>query len=1067
MSIASFSIKQKVLVNLVTVAAILVGGYTAFNMQREVMPSIEIDYVFVMTPYPGASPQEVEKLVTIPIEDALDNIDGIDLFNSVSREGFSFVFIELEADLSNRDRVINNISREVDKVDIPDDAEDPETEELILEHPLIEISFTGKGIPEAELRDYVKGFEKIVKGIEDVGSISKVGWRDREVSIEIEPGNLESYYVSLAQVIESIRSQNLNLPGGKLTSGGKELILRTVGEIDDPQGFGEIIIRTNADGKYLQLKDIASIKETFEEQEIIYKTDGKVSINLTPKKKKSGDTISIVDEIKKAAVEYRKIIPEGVSIDYINDMAFYVKRRLNVLVSNGILGMTLLLGTLLLFLNVRIALVTAIGIPFAFLTALLFMSFFGVSMNMITMFGLILVLGMIVDDAIVVSENVYRYMEEGMPPREAAVKGSNEVAAPVTTTILTTAAAFLPLMFVAGIMGKFLRVFPLAIIACLVASLFEALVILPSHLAEWVKPLKSVSGKEETPEGEVKKVNLLVRILSMPLGFLKTLGHYFFSHDRKGSEAEWFRRLLDGYKKLLRFSLNRRYKMVTGAVIVLILIIVLAVKFLPFKLFPSMVEIFYARVETVEGSSLVETNRAITAVEENIVSLPEGELLNVTTTVGYLGDIGGGPFDKYGTKYAQCVVYLTPESTRPRSAAAIIESLRKEVKAKKIGNIKSIEFETVRDGPPVGKPVSIDVLGPEFGTLEKITDEIKNYMATVDGIEDIKDTYELDKEEIQINIDKKKAARMGLTVRQIALTIRYAYEGGVATTMRKGDEDMDVVVRFPESARNKPDTLREIMIPNNKGRLIKLGKVASFQKYQGIGRLSHKDGERTITITANLNEEKLTAVAATRNVMSRFKDVSSRYPGSRLVSGGEYKDTQESIQSMFQAFAVAFLLIYIILATQFRSFIQPFIIMVSVPFGMVGVTIALYFHGEPMGIIAMFGMIGLTGVVVNDSLILVDFINKMRERGIETYQAISQAGATRLRPILLTSITTIIALMPLIYGIGGEEPFLVPAAIAMAYGLLAATFLTLVLVPCIYLITEDILTRFFSGRRSG
>ncbi|MBU4134548.1 efflux RND transporter permease subunit, partial [bacterium] len=370
MSIASFSIRQKVLVNLITMAAIFVGGYKAWNMQREVMPAIEIDYVFVTTPYPGASPQEVEKLVTMPLEDALANIDGIDLYNSVSREGFSFIFIELESDLSNRDRVITNIAREVDKVDLPDDAEDVDTQELILEHPLIEVSFTGKDIPEEELREYVKGFEKIVKDIDGVGSISKVGWRDREVAIEIDPDNLEKYYVSLERVIGSIRNQNLNLPGGTLTSDGKELILRTVGEIDDAQGFGDIIIRTNVDGKYLQLNDIASIKETFEKQEIIYKTDAKVSINLTPKKKRIGDTITIVDEIKAAAAEYKKTLPDAVSIDYINDMAFYVKRRLNVLVSNGVMGMALLLGTLLLFLNVRIALVTAIGIPFAFLSAL-------------------------------------------------------------------------------------------------------------------------------------------------------------------------------------------------------------------------------------------------------------------------------------------------------------------------------------------------------------------------------------------------------------------------------------------------------------------------------------------------------------------------------------------------------------------------------------------------------------------------------------------------------------------------------------------------------------------------
>ncbi|MBA3066686.1 efflux RND transporter permease subunit, partial [bacterium] len=807
------------------------------------------------------------------------------------------------------------------------------------------------------------------------------------------------------------------------------------------------------------LNDIASIKETFEKQEIIYKTDAKVSINLTPKKKRIGDTITIVDEIKAAAAEYKKTLPDAVSIDYINDMAFYVKRRLNVLVSNGVMGMALLLGTLLLFLNVRIALVTAIGIPFAFLSALLFMSFFGVSINMITMFGLILVLGMIVDDAIVVSENVYRYMEEGMSPREAAVKGAQEVAAPVTTTILTTAAAFLPLMFISGIMGKFLRVFPLSVIACLAASLFEALIILPSHLAEWVRPLKSGVGTKKTSAGEEKKRGLLMRIISWPIWFLKVLGHYFFSHDRKGGEAGWFRRLLNSYKKLLRYSLNRRYKMLGGAVAVLVLAGIFAVKFLPFKMFPSMVEIFYIRAEAVEGSSLDETNRVITEIEKSVVALPEDELLNVTTTVGYLGDIGGGPFDKYGTKYAQCIVYLTPESSRPRSAAEIIEGLRKEVAAKNIKNVATLEFETVRDGPPVGKPVSIEVRGPEFETLSVIASEIKKFMNGIDGIEDIKDDYELDKEEIQINIDKKESSRMGLTVRDVAMTIRYAYAGGVATTIRKGDEDVNVVVRLPEKDRRNFETLKELTIPNDTGRLIKLGKVASFQKYQGIGRLSHKDGERTINITANLNEKKeikLTALAAGNQILEKFKDISVKYPGYRLVVGGEFEDTQESLNSMFQAFGAAFLLIYIILATQFRSFIQPVIIMVSVPFGMVGVIMGLYVHGEPMGIIAMFGMIGLTGVVVNDSLILVDFINKMRNKGMDTYQAIRQAGATRLRPILLTSITTIIALVPLIYGIGGEEPFLVPAAIAMAYGLLAATFLTLVIVPCVYLITEDI-----------
>ncbi len=403
----------------------------------------------------------MEKLITIPIEDALKEIEGIDTFHSGSREGVSFIFIELDPELANRDRVINEIAREADKVDLPGDAEEPEVEEFVFEENLIEISFTGKDVPEKELREYAGNFEEIIKNIKGIGSINRVGWRDREISIEVDPANLEEYYISLAQVIQSIRNQNLNLPGGKLKSGTKELILRTVGEIEDAEGFQDIIIRTNSDGKYLYVKDVAQVKETFEEREQIYKTDGKISISLLPTKKKSADTLNLVNEITKEIKNYRKALPENVSIDLINDMAFYVKRRLNVLTSNGLMGLALLMLTLLLFLNVRIALVTALGIPFAFLTAILFMSFFDIGLNMITMFGLILVVGMIVDDAIIVSENVYRYVEGGMPPKEAALKGAGEVAAPVTTAILTTTAAFLPLMFISGIMGKFLRFFPM------------------------------------------------------------------------------------------------------------------------------------------------------------------------------------------------------------------------------------------------------------------------------------------------------------------------------------------------------------------------------------------------------------------------------------------------------------------------------------------------------------------------------------------------------------------------------------------------------------------------------
>jgi multidrug efflux pump subunit AcrB len=871
MNLAKFSIKQKVLVNLITFAAIIVGIFVTANMQREAMPNVEIDYVAISTIYPGASPYEVEKLITIPIEDALENIDGIESYNSGSRESSSFLFVELEPDLANRDKVINEIAREVDKVDLPDDAEDPEVEELVIEHSLIEVAFTGKDMPEEELRQHVLNFEEILKNIKGVGSVDRVGWRDKEISIEVDPDNLEKYYISLAQVIQCIRNQNVNLPGGKLKSGSKEMIIRTVGEIDNAKGFEDIIIRTNSDGKYLYIKDVAQAKETFEEQTQIYKTNGHVSINLIPKKKKSGDTIKIVDQIKKEVATYQKTLPENVSIALLNDMAFYVKRRLNVLTSNGTIGLVLLVITLLMFLNVRIALVTAMGIPFAFLTALIFMSFFGVSLNLLTMFGLIIVLGMIVDDAIVVSENVYRHMEEGMPVKEAVITGAHEVAAPVTATILTTTAAFLPLMFTAGIMGKFLRFFPMGVIFALGASLFEALIILPSHLAEWVRPLKAASELEVQQELPMKDKSLFAKIMLFPISTAATVKHYLFSHERKGSEAKWFQNLLNGYTAILKFSVRKRYLMGFCAFLMLVGAVVFSVKIMPFKLFPDMIEMFYARIEAPEGTSLEQTNKMLMEVEEEILKLPGEELENVTGIVGYIGDFdGGGINQKWGGQYAQCVIYLTPEQKRERDADEIISKLRSTIENKNIPGVVSLSFEKVQNGPPVGKPVAVQVRGDNYETLLKLTREVQSFMGTIDGVEDIKDNYELDKEEIQVTIDKKEAARLGLNVLQIAGTIRYAFEGGLATTVRKEGEDVEVLVRLPEKDKNRISTLRQLTIPNNSGRLIKLFKVANFDNKQGIKNLSHEFGKRTITITASVDENKITPVAANMRIKKKF-----------------------------------------------------------------------------------------------------------------------------------------------------------------------------------------------------
>ncbi len=1052
MNLPEFSIKHKVLINLITAIIIIVGTVSVLQMQREDFPNVQLDYLMILTPYPGASPQEVEELVTIPIEDAIKGVNGINTYSSSSSENISFIFIELDPDLSNRDRVINEIGREVDKVDVPDDVEDSVVEELVADRPLIELSFTGRDVSEDELRGYVKNLEDEIRDIEGIGSIDKIGWRDKEIWVEVDTKNLEEYHVSLAQIIQVIKNQNINLPGGKLKSGSRELIIRTIGELKTAEEFEEVIIRTNSDGRFLRVGDIARVSESFEEQDIIHKTNSKVSINLLPKRKKSSDAITLVDEIKKRVKEYRRTIPDSISIDYVNDFSIYIKRRLSVLVNNGWVGLLMLIIALLFFLNARIALVTAVGIPFSFLAALFMMSLFGHTLNMISMFALILVLGMIVDDAIVVAENTYRHMEEGLSPREAAIKGTSEVMAPVTATILTTIAAFAPLMFIAGMMGKFLRLFPVGVIFCLIASLFEALVILPSHLAEWSKPLKS--KEEDGDKSGTQKPSTLAKFVGAPFRVISVIVSYFTSHERKGSEAGWYKWLLKKYMKVLKFALNRKLLIALVCFFILVGTVIFSVKVMPIKLFPNITEIFYVQIELPEGSALEESNKAISCVEEIIGELPETELENIVTTVGYSGEIGQGPFDKYGSRFAQCIVYLTAESGRKRKANEIITGLRKKMERADIKNIKNLQFEEMQNGPPVGKPVAVSIKGDDIPTLRVIVAQVKDFMAGVDGIEDIKDDYELGKEEIQIHIDKMEAARLGLNVGQIASTVRFSFEGGVATSIRRGDEKIDIVVKLSEERKDDIKTLSDLTVPNSMGRLIKLNRVARFVKEQGMKTINHKEGKRIITVTANVDKKKITSVKANQKILNEFKDLQSRYPGYIMDAGGEWEDTTESVRSIGKAFGIAVLLIYLILATQFKSFIQPVIILLTVPFGFVGVVFALFIHGQPISLMAMFGMVGLTGVVVNDSLILMDFINKRREKGKGIIDAVMEAGSIRMRPILITSITTIVALMPVIYGIGGIEPFVTPAAIAMAYGLLVATFLTLVLVPCAYVVIE-------------
>ncbi len=1024
MNLPAFSVRQSLFVNLLSLFFIIAGILAAVTMAREAFPNISMGRAHVTTVYPGASPEEVERLVTTPIEKELKEVDDIEEIRSTSVDGISFIALEMQSDVTNEDRVVNDIQKAVDRVrGLPADIdEDPLVKKYDVRNiPIIGVALSGE-LSERELQGLAENLEDRILDLEGVAAVRRNGWRDREIWVEVDPDKLLGWHLSFDEVMEALAKRNITVAGGSLIEGSKEFNIKTTGEFTTPKEIEEVIIRANDIGNWLRIKDVANVRDTFQDEDVINKTSGTRSVYLVVVKKSSADAIHLVRRVKKTVARFKVSAPMRLKIAYVDDLSFYITRRLSVLTRNGLVGFILVIISLLIFLNRRVAIVTALGIPIAFLASFIIMNFLGLTINLITMFGLIVVLGMIVDDGIIIAENCYRYMENGMMPREAAIMGTQEVIKPVTATILTTMAAFSPLMMMTGMLGKFIKYIPIVIIIALFASAIEAFIILPSHIADFVRINKDKNGKV------ISKKNTV-----------------------------WFKRLLSFYTKVLTVAIKRRYRVCLGVFLIFIFAIFLAVKVMPFELFSSRgVEIFFVRAEAPVGIPLSMTNEYISKVEEKIAELPEEELDSFVTQIGMLSEDRHDPSPRRGTHLAQIVVYLTPETERKRAAKEIVEEMRK--KCEGIEGFERLYFEKVRPGPPMGKPIEIRIRGERFEVLEEIAEKFKAYLKTIKGVSDINDDYELGKEEVRVIVDEKTAAEAYLTVGEIARAVRNAFEGGIATRIKreKAEEEINVLVRFPESQRNDFAAFDKIYIRNRFDNLVPLNQVVSLEKGRGLSSVKHLDGKRVVYVRADVDPDIIKPLKANAMVIKKFKNIEEEYPGYIVKYGGEQKETQESMASLLRAFLLAFLLVFLILATNFKSLVQPLVVMIAIPFGIIGVIFAFFLHGEPFSFLAIIGIVGLSGVVVNDSIVLVDFINRLREKGTDRRHSIIEAGQLRLRPVILTTVTTVLGLAPVAYGIGGSDPILIPMAMAICWGLVFATALTLIVLPCIYAIIDDL-----------
>ncbi|MFC1543273.1 efflux RND transporter permease subunit [Candidatus Neomarinimicrobiota bacterium] len=1032
-SFIRFFAEHHLLVNLLTVAIILVGMRSLMNIKRDFFPNIDLDQMVVTTRYPGASPEDVELNVTNKLEDELKGVDGLNEMTSFSMENISVINLSLDPDSKDKEKIKRDLRDAVGRVSgFPPEVTDlPSIIEIKTENiEVIRVGITGN-IPYVLLRRLAKYFEKGLKEIEGVSRIEKIGFLAREIKVDVSQDAMELYQIPMRDIVTAIQLRNIRATGGSFESYTSDKSIVTLAEFRDIREIGDVIVRSTFEGPRIQIKDLAVVENDFENEKTRFRMNGESVIAFVVFKKGTADLIRVVDAVKEYVDEQKDLMPPDVEVMYSSDQSRFVRNRLGVLSINGLIGLGLVTTVLFIFLNFRTAFWVAMGIPLSIMGVLVFAPYLDLHIDILTLTAMILIIGLIVDDAIVIAENIFHRREAGEIPLEAAVNGTSRVLRPVFATILTTILAFSPFFFMTGIIGKFVFSIPLVIVLALLVSFAEAILLLPAHITAG-RRRNPVSAAESS--GDEK--------LRMP--------------DPKQLHTPWFNTVRDKFQRFIVYVLRLRYVVVAGFILLLIGAFMYAARYTQFILFPgNTADEFYIALELPPGSSLDATTDRINEIEKLILELPDEELESFWMLVGSQGG-AGGLVPGESENWAIGAITLTPFSERRRSAEEIIADIRRETDL--MEGIDYIRYIVAAGGPPVGRPISLRIVGDDDYLRKSLADSLVTFLSSLEDVTDIDRGDKLGKEQVEIRIDHDQLSQLGLTVADIAQNVRLAYDGQLVSMMRYGDEDVYIRVILEESVRTREHYLADLTIPNRQGRLIPLGEVAEFVIGPGPSSFFHHEGERAIAVTADLVDgSTMTPLEATNAAIDRF-DVPTYWPGIRFVMGGEAQETAESMRSLAIAMLTAGIGIYLVLVLLFNSLTQPILIMLAIPFGLIGIIGAFALHDEPLGFMAMTGVIGMMGVVVNDSLILINFINTHRTDSPDKkfLRVVAEGTSSRLRPILLTSITTVAGLLPTAYGFGGYDPFIAPMALALGYGILFATPLTLLLLPSMYMIQHDI-----------
>jgi multidrug efflux pump subunit AcrB len=1016
MNFGKFSVSNSVFLNILMVTVFVLGAVALVQLPKEAMSDISYNFGIIMIYYPGVSASDIEKSVTSKIEDEISDVKKLKRTISLTQEGLTYLMVEFDDGISDDEfRVrFSDMQKKVTQIQFPDGVLDPYITEVSMSEfmPVIQLNIAGDSLSEEYMNTVARAIRDDLLSIRNVSKVQIVGGRDREVEISINREVTEAIGINVLEIVNAVQKRHISVPAGVLKTAAENYFVRTEGEIGDRKDFGEIIIRQRGTSN-IKIRDVATINSGLAKSNYDMRYNGGDVISFSISKTAQGNSLDVVKAVKEKIKEYEKK-NKNIKFFFSSDTTIQILDTLKVLGNNAVGGVMLLFLIMFLFLGWRNALVSCIEIPLTMAAVFWAMRLYGETLNGNTMFALVLVFGMLVDHSIVILESMYRHVQNGKDKVSAAVEGANEVAAPVISATLTTAAVLLPLVLLPGIMGKFMRPIPVLISLSLIISTIFALIFIPMHFAE------------------------------------------FGANANK--EPNWFVKIRGVFRKIITACYEHRIKALLSTLLFMIIVLAASSPFLKAQLFDAeMLSYFNIDIELVRGSSREKTNKIVEQIEKRILPLVgNGEIAGISASVGFQEtDNAWNTRDNI----AQIKVLTVERSQgRKRGIPEIMKDVEKLCKG--IAGAEKIELQTITAGPPVEKPILVRIIGDDFGEMVQVSDRIQRKLSLYKNLYNISDDFERISPELVVKVNERAAAQYGLSVAEIGNFLRLGIEGIKIATWFDNNEEVDVVVRFDDASKSSIEQIQTLKIPTAHGTFVPFSAVAQLVPGNGIAVINRTDKKRTISVTADAYD-KADAARINKEVAEWYNEEEAKnYPTTKISLEGEFAEYSNVLNGLIPLFFFGMFLLYLILGTQFKSYLQPFLMFFAIPLAGVGVVLYLAVSGTPVSIVVLFAIVALAGIAVNDSIVLISYINYLRKTGLDTPQAVVEGAVTRLRPIILTTVSTMGGLVPMAVGIGGKSLTWMPMASIIIFGLIFSTIGTLMIIPCVYGVFDDIAKKF-------